>query len=204
MAETRSVVVDGVQFTVLRGTVGAMLDGEAIALGGAQQRKLLAALLAEHDTVVSADRLAESIWPEGAAPDGARRTVMSYVSRLRGTIGDEYLVTRDNGYELALDGAHYDATDFELALAAAPRQSARCRSRRVRRGARGSGRGARSVTTPTSGGCGRSRRGSKSCGSSRSRNAPSISSTVVGMLMRSPIWTGSSPSNRCGNASSSC
>ena len=120
MAETPNlVVVKGVQFTVLRGTVGAVLDGEPAGLGGAQQRRLLAALLAEHDTVVSADRLVESIWPEGAAPDGARRTVMSYVSRLRSTIGGDHLITRDNGYELVLDGAHYDATDFELALTAA-------------------------------------------------------------------------------------
>ncbi len=112
-------VQQGVRFTVLRGTVGALHDGEAVALGGQQQRKLLAALLADHDSVVSADRLVESIWPEDAAPDGACRTVMSYVSRLRGVIGAEHLVTRNNGYELVLDGASYDAADFELALAAA-------------------------------------------------------------------------------------
>jgi serine/threonine protein kinase/WD40 repeat protein len=119
MVETVVVGADGICFTVLRGTVGAVLDGEPVALGGPQQRRLLAALLAEHDTIVSADRLVESIWPEDAAPDGARRTAMSYVSRLRSAIGGDHLVTRDNGYELVLDGARYDATDFELALAAA-------------------------------------------------------------------------------------
>ncbi len=82
------LVQRGVRFTVLRGAVGALQDGELLALGGAQQRKLLAALLADHDSVVSTDRLVESIWPEDAAPDGARRTVMSYVSRLRGAIGE--------------------------------------------------------------------------------------------------------------------
>ena len=44
---------------------------------------------------------------------------MSYVSRLRSAIGEEHLVTREHGYELALDGASFDATDFELALAEA-------------------------------------------------------------------------------------
>ena len=119
MAETRDMTVQGLRFTVLRGTVGAVLDGEPVALGGPQQRRLLAALLAEHDTVVSADRLVESIWPQDAAPDGARRTVMTYVHRLRTTIGADHLVTRDNGYELVLDGATYDASEFELAIAQA-------------------------------------------------------------------------------------
>ncbi|HMQ24572.1 MAG TPA: BTAD domain-containing putative transcriptional regulator, partial [Acidimicrobiales bacterium] len=108
-----------VRFTVLRGTVGALADDEPVALGGPQQRRLLAALLANHDTVLSADRLVEAVWSHDDAPDGARRTVMSYVSRLRSTIGDEHLVTRDQGYELVLHGASLDAADFELALAEA-------------------------------------------------------------------------------------
>ncbi len=120
MTETDGVMAQAeVCFTVLRGTVGAADHGEAVSLGGPQQRRLLAALLAEHDSIVSADRLVESIWPEGAAPDGARRTVMSYVSRLRASIGGDHLVTRDNGYALVLDGASYDAADFEQALARA-------------------------------------------------------------------------------------
>ena len=47
---------------------------------------------------MSADRLVEAIWPDGAAPEGARRTAMSYVSRLRAAVGGDYLVTGDNGY----------------------------------------------------------------------------------------------------------
>ncbi|MCB1017398.1 MAG: protein kinase, partial [Acidimicrobiales bacterium] len=107
------------RFTVLRGTIGAATDGEPVALGGPQQRRLLAALLANHDTALSADQLVETVWSHDDAPEGARRTVMSYVSRLRSAIGDEHLVTREHGYELVLDGAHLDAADFELALAEA-------------------------------------------------------------------------------------
>jgi DNA-binding SARP family transcriptional activator len=106
-----------VRFTVLQGTVGASADGRPIALGGLQQRRLLAALLANHDTVVSAERLVESVWSHDDAPEGARRTVMSYVSRLRSAIGGNHVVTREHGYELRLDGASFDAADFELALA---------------------------------------------------------------------------------------
>ena len=120
VTETRDVGVEAVvRFTVLRGTVGAVDHGQAVALGGPQQRRVLAALLAEHDSVVSTDRLVESIWPEDAAPDGARRTVVSYVSRLRATIGGDHVVTHDNGYELVIGSASYDAADFERSLAQA-------------------------------------------------------------------------------------
>jgi len=119
MTDVVERTAQGLRFTVLRGTVGAEVDGEAVSLGGPMQRKLLAALLAGHDSIVSADRLVESIWPEGQAPDGARRTVMSYVSRLRSSIGGDHLVTRDAGYQLVLDGAAYDVAEFELVLAEA-------------------------------------------------------------------------------------
>ena len=120
MPDTERVGVRAeLRFTVLRGTIGAATDGEPVALGGPQQRRLLAALLANHDTALSADQLVETVWSHDDAPEGARRTVMSYVSRLRSAIGDEHLVTREHGYELVLDGAHLDAADFELALAEA-------------------------------------------------------------------------------------
>ena len=84
-----------------------------MSLGGPQQRRVLAAFLAEAGVVVSADRLVEAIWPDDTAPEGARRTVMTYVSRLRAVIGAAHLVTRDSGYVLELDGAVYDAALFE-------------------------------------------------------------------------------------------
>jgi len=107
------------RFTVLRGGVEVLRDGEAVAIGGPQQRRLLAALLAAQGAAVSADRLAESIWPEGEAPDGARRSVMTYVSRLRAAIGGDHVVTGANGYQLVLREASYDADDFEARLAVA-------------------------------------------------------------------------------------
>ena len=121
MVDTRAVEGEKVdlRFTVLGGTVGVSEAGHPVALGGPQQRRVLAAFLAEAGVVVSADRLVEAVWPDGSAPEGARRTVMSYVSRLRAAIGGDHLVTRDNGYVLELDGASYDAAEFEALLAEA-------------------------------------------------------------------------------------
>ena len=121
MVDTRAVEGEKVdlRFTVLGGTIGVSEAGHPVALGGAQQRRVLAAFLAEAGVVVSADRLVEAVWPDGSAPEGARRTAMSYVSRLRAAIGAEHLVTRDNGYVLELDGATYDAAEFEARLAEA-------------------------------------------------------------------------------------
>src|SRR5262245_24817235 len=119
MVDTRAVEGEQValRFTVLEGGVGVASNGEACSLGGPQQRRLLAALLAERGGIVTADRLVEALWPDGTAPEGARRTVMSYVSRLRASIGEEHLVTRDSGYALELAGAGYDADEFEACLA---------------------------------------------------------------------------------------
>jgi len=121
MVDTRAVEGAKVDlgFTVLGGTVGVVEDGRPVSLGGPQQRRVLAAFLIEAGVVVSADRLVEAVWPDGSAPEGARRTAMSYVSRLRTAIGAERLVTRDNGYVLVLDGASYDAAEFESLLAEA-------------------------------------------------------------------------------------
>ena len=118
-AELSAASTTHVRFTALRGGVGVVRDGEAVAIGGPQQQRLLAALLAAKGAAVSADRLADTIWPDGAMPDGARRTVMSYVSRLRAAIGGDYVVTGANGYQLVLGDASYDADEFEARLAAA-------------------------------------------------------------------------------------
>lgn len=109
----------GLRFAVLGGGVTVRCDDDDVRLGGPQQRRLLAALLAEVGATLSADRLVEAVWPEGNAPDGARRTVMSYVSRLRSALGGDHVVTNDHGYALVLGEASYDVIDFEQRLAAA-------------------------------------------------------------------------------------
>ena len=163
----------GLAFTVLGGTVSASEDGRPLPLGGAQQRRVLAAFLAEAGVVVSADRLVEAIWPDGTAPEGARRTAMSYVSRLRAAIGPEHLVTRDNGYVLELGGAAYDAALFEAGLAEARRLGGEDAVAAYDAALR-SGPGGPSVSMATSRGCGQWRPGWTSCTCSPARSGPSI------------------------------
>jgi DNA-binding SARP family transcriptional activator/WD40 repeat protein len=99
------------EFGVL-GPVEVRVDGEVIALGGAQQRRVLAALVAERGRVVSVERLIDVVWPD-VPPDGARHSVMTYVSRLRHVLGDGHIVTADTGYRLVISPDEVDAARFE-------------------------------------------------------------------------------------------
>ena len=101
-----------VEFLVL-GPVEALRDRETLALGGMQQRRLLAVLLSASGQIVSLDRLEETVWPNGDAPDGARRTLLTYVSRLRAALGDGFVATRDSGYALDVGGDLLDSAVFE-------------------------------------------------------------------------------------------
>jgi WD40 repeat protein/DNA-binding SARP family transcriptional activator len=69
--------------------------------------------------MVSADRLVDALWPDGAAPDGAARSVMTYVSRLRGALGNGHIVTSGPGYRLTCDRTSCDADEFEALVAEA-------------------------------------------------------------------------------------
>jgi DNA-binding SARP family transcriptional activator len=97
------------------------LDGEALALGGRQQRALLAALTLRANELVSSERLIDELWPEDP-PDTADHLVHVYVSRLRKALGDEgrsILVTRPPGYQLLLKPGQVDLDRFETLVAAA-------------------------------------------------------------------------------------
>ena len=53
------------------GPVEAMVDGTAIAIGGPQQRRILAVMLARTGQPISVEHLLECLWPDGLAPNGA-------------------------------------------------------------------------------------------------------------------------------------
>ena len=99
------------EFSVL-GIVGASRAGQPIALGGSQQRRLLAALLAEAPRPIALDRIIDVMWDD-PPPDGARRTVMSYVSRLRGSLGVDRVELVEAGYRLVAADGEVDADRFE-------------------------------------------------------------------------------------------
>ncbi|MFD7638888.1 transcriptional regulator, partial [Streptomyces sp. NPDC059873] len=69
------------EFRVL-GPVEAVGAGEPLPLGGPKPRTLLAALLLEVNTAVTADRLCEVLWA-GSPPASAHANVRSYAAGLR-------------------------------------------------------------------------------------------------------------------------
>jgi len=86
--------------------------GVAVALGGVQQRSLLAILLLNANELVPTDRLVDELWGE-EPPRAAVKTVQVYVSRLRKLLGVEALVTSGPGYLLRVEPERIDLRRFE-------------------------------------------------------------------------------------------
>ncbi|MET9001027.1 AfsR/SARP family transcriptional regulator [Amycolatopsis sp. NPDC004169] len=101
----------GVDLGVL-GPFEVRLDGEPRDVGGPRLRTLLAVLAAEAGRVVSVAALGRALWGE-EAPAHAGRTVRTYLSRLRGALGQEAILTRPPGYVLHLAPQALDAARFE-------------------------------------------------------------------------------------------
>ena len=83
-------------------------------------RALLAVLAMSAGRAVPVERLADAVWGEDL-PDDARRSVQTYVTRLRGVLGGDAIHTRPDGY--VLHAARVDALRFLRLLetsAAAP------------------------------------------------------------------------------------
>ena len=110
-------------------------EGRALALGGRQQRVVLAMLVLRRNEVVPVDQLVDAVWGE-QAPVNAIKNVQIHVSRLRkalgGASGKDNVHTRAGGYVLDLAPGELDADRFQglveegrRALAAAqPEQAA--------------------------------------------------------------------------------
>ncbi|MGV9364851.1 BTAD domain-containing putative transcriptional regulator [Amycolatopsis sp. NPDC003731] len=112
----------GVDLGVL-GPFEVRLDGEPRDVGGPRLRTLLAVLTAEAGRVVSVPALSRALWGE-KAPAHADRTVRTYLSRLRGTVGAEAIRTRPPGYALHLAPEALDAARFEQLAAEGRRELA--------------------------------------------------------------------------------
>ena len=109
MASERSAPIEFRLF----GAVEAARNGSTLALGGPRQRALLALLLLEPGTAVSADQLVEELWRE-APPRAAASTLRSYVSRLRSAIGGDAAITGGAaGYAVHVAPERIDVVRFE-------------------------------------------------------------------------------------------
>ncbi|MEU5261472.1 BTAD domain-containing putative transcriptional regulator [Amycolatopsis sp. NPDC021455] len=98
----------------LLGDVTAHLDGRPIDLGPAKQRCVLAALAVEAGRLIPAERLITRVWGPDA-PDRARGTLHSYISRLRHALavaGQTDIIRRSGGYSLQADGMDVDVARF--------------------------------------------------------------------------------------------
>jgi DNA-binding SARP family transcriptional activator/WD40 repeat protein len=99
------------EFRIL-GPLEVLDVGGTINLGGPQQRRVMSVLLCEPGRVLTYDRLVEVLWPNRDEPDNARRSAITYVSRLRAAVGDGVIGTTDAGYVLQAKAVSVDADRF--------------------------------------------------------------------------------------------
>ena len=77
-----------------------------------RDRVVLEALVVEPGTAVSAERLADALWPD-QPPASWAKVVQSSIVRLRRTLGREAIQTLPEGYRLTLPPHEIDACEFE-------------------------------------------------------------------------------------------
>jgi DNA-binding SARP family transcriptional activator/tetratricopeptide (TPR) repeat protein len=101
------------------GPLEVLDEGRAVALAGDKQRALLALFLLHPNETLSSDRLIDELWGEHP-PATAAKTLQVHISRLRKALAGaeddgsaDLVVTREHGYELALDPECLDAHRFQ-------------------------------------------------------------------------------------------
>ncbi len=107
------------------GGVEASISDRQISLGGAKQRRTLAALLVDSDCRADTGQLVERIWHDSSLPHDELGALRTYISRLRtaltqdGHNGANILCTVADGYRLDPQLFELDRNDFESAARAA-------------------------------------------------------------------------------------
>lgn len=101
----------------LLGPLEVLSEGQAVPIGGARQRGVLALLLLAPNEVVSTDRLIDEVWGP-RPPKSVEASLQNCISNLRAAVGRELIETRAPGYLLHIDAGSIDALRFEQALEA--------------------------------------------------------------------------------------
>jgi DNA-binding SARP family transcriptional activator len=91
---------------------------DRLRLGPGRLRMLLAALAVSAGCTVSLERLITALWGEDL-PGNARRSVQTYVARLRRALGPGVIHTTPGGYRLDVAADQVDVLRFRRRLAAA-------------------------------------------------------------------------------------
>jgi DNA-binding SARP family transcriptional activator/tetratricopeptide (TPR) repeat protein len=112
------------------GPFAVLADGDPVDISAGRASALLAVLAMSAGRVVSIERLTDMVWGE-RPPANARRTVQTYVYRLRTALGSESIGTVGAGYVLNAHSDDVDALRFVDLLDTADRDPASERDRIV-------------------------------------------------------------------------
>ncbi|HSC50203.1 MAG TPA: AfsR/SARP family transcriptional regulator [Gaiellaceae bacterium] len=120
----RATTVSAVLRYGILGPVEASGEDGAVRLGAPRQRATLALLLLNANSVVSIERLADSLYA-GRPPVTAVTQVHRHVSELRKALGAEAIETQGSGYMMRVGPQELDLTRFERACVDASDRLAR-------------------------------------------------------------------------------
>ena len=91
-------------------------NDRSLALGGAQQRALLALLVIHRNQALTTDRLIDELWGDQTPPT-AVKTLQGYISNLRKVLPADAIVTQGRGYVLTVEPDGVDVARFEQLVA---------------------------------------------------------------------------------------
>lgn len=110
-------------FVRLLGPFDVSVDGRPVALTAGRLRAVLAVLALSAGQTVSLDRLATTVWAEEDPPGNVRRSVQTYMARLRSALGAGSIGRTPTGYVLHADPEQVDALRFGRLLGSAAAES---------------------------------------------------------------------------------
>lgn len=100
----------------LLGPMDVQRAGETVTPSAGRQRALLATLALSVGQPVPPHRIVDALWGQ-SPPEDARRSLHTYVARLRVLLGSDAITTSNAGYVLNLPEAAVDAIEFDQLLA---------------------------------------------------------------------------------------
>ncbi|MDN3357774.1 AfsR/SARP family transcriptional regulator [Actinomadura sp. DC4] len=103
----------------LLGPFTVAVNERPVSLTAGRLRALLAALALSAGRVVSVDHLAAGVWADEDSPANVRRSVQTYMARLRSALGAGAIGSTPAGYVLRTDPERVDALRFVRLLNAA-------------------------------------------------------------------------------------
>ena len=96
----------------LLGPLAVSVNELPVSLTAGRLRALLAVLALSAGRVVSVDHLATAVWADENPPGNVRRSVQTYMARLRSALGAGSIGSAPAGYVLRADPEHVDALRF--------------------------------------------------------------------------------------------